>query len=498
VASLQDVSKRFGRTVALDGVTLDLEAGEVHVVAGENGAGKSTLMKILAGVIQPDAGQIRIAGETVVLSSPAAARRSGIATIHQELSLVGAMSVVDNLLLDEGGRWWSWLRRDERRARVHGVLALVGLSELDVDTPVERLPLAARQLLEIARALAREARVIIMDEPTSALGGKEVEQLFERIDHLRREGTAMVFISHRMEEIERIADRISVLRDGALVANRPATEMSRDSLVEAMIGRRLSDSRTGAAAASGEALLEVQRLAAMRDGRTSLRGISLSLTRGEILGVAGLQGSGIDVLPLALFGGVPRAGSVSLSGVALPASPRAAIEAGMLLLSGDREHGLVQDLSVLDNAALSSLCAFSRRGWMDDEALREALNAMATRVHLDAPSLDAPVRQLSGGNQQKVALLRCLMAKPRLLLLDDATRGIDVGAKRDVFALVRELASQGMGLLVTSSDAGELVELCQRVVVLRRGKLVRELTGDAIRRDAILHAALSDGDEVAA
>jgi ABC-type sugar transport system ATPase subunit len=308
----------------------------------------------------------------------------------------------------------------------------------------------------------------------------------------------MVFISHRMEEIERIADRISVLRDGALVANRPATEMSRDSLVEAMIGRRLSDSRTGAAAASGEALLEVQRLAAMRDGRTSLRGISLSLTRGEILGVAGLQGSGIDVLPMALFGGVPRAGSVSLSGVALPASPRAAIEAGMLLLSGDREHGLVQDLSVLDNAALSSLCAFSRRGWMDDEALREALNAMATRVHLDAPSLDAPVRQLSGGNQQKVALLRCLMAKPRLLLLDDATRGIDVGAKRDVFALARELASQGMGLLVTSSDAGELVELCQRVVVLRRGKLVRELTGDAIRRDAILHAALSDGDEVAA
>jgi ABC-type sugar transport system ATPase subunit len=487
IVELSRVSKHFGWTRALDDVTLALEPGEVHVVAGENGAGKSTLIRILAGVHGDFEGTMRIAGQEARFVSPADARRAGIACIHQELSLVGPMSVADNLALGQGS-FFGWWRSDAKRTRE--LLAAVDL-DVDASVPIETLSLSQRQRIEIARALALDARVLVMDEPTSALSEPEADKLFEQVKALRARGNAIVFITHRIEEIYRIADRISVLRDGRLIVSKPAAELGSDALLSAIVGRSLNDRHADAAREAGEVVLEARSVAYQLAGRPILDGVSLTLHRGEVLGIAGLQGSGAGALPYALFGALPGARvDLSVRGAPFRPTPSACVRAGIVLSSGDRGKSLVFDLSVADNAALSALPRWSTAGWMQEQKLRAAASSQLARLATRFPSLDAPVRRLSGGNQQKVALARALLTEPRVLLLDEPTRGIDIGAKHDVYALIRELAEHGVAILLVSSETEELIALCDRIMVLARGRVVRSVERAEFSREAIVSAAV--------
>jgi len=497
--SLCEVTKSFGTARALDRVTLELQSGEVHVLAGENGAGKSTLIRILSGAYSDYQGEMRVAGRAVRFAGPQEAQAAGIATIHQELSLVGAKSVADNLLLGEIGSMWGLLDQRRRHRRARKVLAEMDL-DIDPAQKLESLPLATRQLVEIARALAQRARVIIMDEPTSALSEVEAQRLFGRIGALRESGRTVLYISHRMEEIYQLADRISVLRDGLLVASAAASELPRQQLVEKIIGR--SDFDGGAEAGRLEqvddrqgAALEVRDLAvAAIEGVALLKGVSLSLAPGEVLGVAGLQGSGVGVLPYAIFGAIDgTTGTVALHGEELvDRDPGSCVDRKMLLLSRDRGLSLVQASSVAHNAALSSLPRFSRGGWVRRRAERRAVEVMAKRLTVDCPSLDAPVWQLSGGNQQKVALARCLLTEPSVLLLEEPTRGIDIGARAEVYALIRRLAERGVGILMVASETDELMRLSHRIMVLAQGRLAAMLPREEFSRARILAAAMGE------
>lgn len=506
VASLVKISKRFGQTQALRGVDLQLEAGQVHVLAGGNGAGKSTLIRILAGAITDYGGSLLLDGERRRFAGPADATRAGIATIHQELSLVGPMSVADNLFLGEQLGLFSRARRAEHRHKARELLERLEL-DIDVDTPVEALPLGTRQLLEIARALAGDARLLVMDEPTSALNEAEVERLFAQVAALREQGKAIVFITHRMEEIYRLADRISVLRDGQLVASGSPESLDEPALLTAMLGERPQtdpspdEALAPTATTSADELLRIEALRVPSGAgadRWVVDDVSLTLQQREIVGVAGLEGSGDRDLLYALFGARREVqGRVRLGGEAtLPADPAEAVRRGVVLLAGDRGLSVLEGLGVTDNCGLSSLQRYrpgpplSWLGWVDTRRQHEAADEVTSSLRLQAPGLDAPAWQLSGGNQQKVAMARCLLAQPQVLLLDDPTRGVDVAARRDVHERVGELARSGVGVLVASSEMDELVQLCQRVLVLVAGRVVAELSGAELSRRRLLEAAM--------
>ncbi len=495
VVSFERVSKRFSGTAALSDVDLDLGPGEVHVLAGHNGAGKSTLIRILAGAIAEFQGTLRLEGTPVRFRDPRAANRAGVATIHQELSLVGAMTVADNLALGDEGAPWGLVSRPRREARAREVLATVGL-EVEPAAVVERLALGTRQLVEIARALARNAKVVVMDEPTSALNDVEAGRLFEQLDVLRGRGVAVVFITHRMDEIYAVADRISVLRDGRLVVTAPAAELGRDALVHHLLGRARR-APVGATSASdaprgGEPALAVRDLClADTVGPPILDRVCLELRSGEIVGVTGLHGAGVDVLPSAIFGAVATTGTVAVDGEDVSRDgPRGRIARRMILLSGDRHESVVHNLSVAANVTLSSLDAVSRYGWIDRRAERRRAAFRRDRLHIDCPSLEAEAWQLSGGNQQKVAIARCLETRPRVLLLHEPSRGIDVGAKLDVHELVGELAAGGVAVLLVTTDFDELLALAHRVLVMHRGSVVLELSHPPFSRSTILAAAM--------
>jgi ABC-type sugar transport system ATPase subunit len=489
----ESVSKRFGATVALNDVDLELHGGEVHVIAGQNGAGKSTLIKILSGVHQPDEGEIRVGGEAIQLADPLAARRAGIATIHQELSLVDAMSVGDNLLLGDPGSAWAWLRRGERRERALALLRNLDL-DVDPDRPLDELPLATRQLVEIARALGSGSRVIVMDEPTSALAEEDAERLFAQVEALTDRGCAVVYISHRMEELERLADRITVLRDGEVVASEEADSMTPQALVRHMVGRDVAAlAERGAGPADSEIVLEVGDLRADRGG-SALAGVGLSLRAGEIVGVVGLQGSGVSLLPRALYGAIPSQGRVTLHGQMLePPTPGRCLAGGMAFISGDRAEALVGTASLLDNATLSSLSQFSIGPWLRAQPRAKATESALAQMKVVHAGIDAPVSTLSGGNQQKVALARAMIAEPRVLLLDEPTRGVDVGAKRDVHDALQKLAAQGRAILIVSSDLDEIVALAHRAIVIVDGAIGATLAGDGLTRGELLAAAMGQG-----
>jgi ribose transport system ATP-binding protein len=494
VVRLDRVSKLFGPTHALREVSFQLHPGEVHVLAGENGAGKTTLIRILSGVYRDYSGTARIDGRPVRLRNPADAARAGIATIHQELSLVGTLSVADNLALPAPGSAFAPISHRRRRESAHRALALVDL-DVDEDRRVEELPLAQRQLIEIARALAQRARVLILDEPTSALSEPEAELLFERILRLRSQGTGIIYISHRLEEMYRVGDRITVLRDGAVVASQPAAQLDQQQLVHAMVGRELVAPASPKRDARHEALIEVRGLSwADRDGRRpALKEVSCSLGQGEILGLFGLQGSGTSEVLQVLFGAL---GPVASTPVRLAGrehrirSPRDSVARGVVLLSNDRRLSVLQQLSVLHNASLSSLQRFSPGGWVRRAREAEAVAHITAELKLSAPSLAAEAGQLSGGNQQKVALARCLLARPRVLLLDEPTRGIDIGAKTDVYALVRKLAGRGVGILLVASELEELIALCDSILVMVEGRVVDELARADFSRRRILQVAM--------
>jgi ABC-type sugar transport system ATPase subunit len=485
--AIRALEKSFGRTAALRGVSLELLPGEIHILAGENGAGKSTLIKILSGVYSDYSGELRLDGVPVRFQSPADAARAGIATIHQELSLVGSLSVADNFLLFESGRALAPIDRAALRRRTAHALSVVGL-ELDPERAVETLPLADRQLVEIARALTRSARVLILDEPTSALSAADAERLFERLRAIKHSGTSVLYISHRMDEIYRLADRISVLRDGKRVFNRPLSDSSADEIVFALLGRNPDSVPQSSRASVAEPALRVRSLSVPG----AVQGAAFDVHAGEIVGLAGLGGSGVKAMIYALFGAVDGARLDATLGSTpfAPRDPRSALRAGAALVPGDRTLGVFLDLSLTHNQTLSSLERYSRFGWLDRKREQADAAREQRRFSLQKADLDVSAASLSGGNQQKLALIRCLLTGPRLLLMDDPTRGIDIGAKLDVHRALRELASEGVAILFHSTELDELGSVCDRVLGVTRGRISVEMSGAAFDRQGLLAALM--------
>ncbi len=499
------ITKTFGRQRALDGVDFELRAGEVHALAGENGAGKSTLIRVLAGATAPDAGTITLDGRTIRLRGPADARAAGIAVVHQELTLVPAMSVTDNLFLGRERTRGALIDDRAQRAEAARILALLDL-RIDPRAAIDSLPLGVRQLVEIARGLAAAARVFILDEPTSALDARESERLFERVLDVKRRGVGIVYITHRMDEIERLADRVTVLRDGKHAGSGEKSAMPRGEILRLMLGhapvaRAPRDDAHPAAAAAP--ILAIDRFTVRsRDAALPLvDSVALDVRPGEIVGLAGVQGSGTSSLLRALFGALPAArieGDVRVFGAPYsPRDPRRALGAGIALLTNDRQgDGLLPDLDLVANATLAALDRFSPRGILANSAARTATAERCAELRVKSASLDQPVRQLSGGNQQKVWLARCLLRDPRVLLLDDPTRGVDVAAREELHDALRRFAASGRAVLFASTDLDETCALAHRIIVLHRGRVSATFAGGEFRRDAILAAAF--GAEVAA
>ena len=497
IVALRGIRKSFGPVEVLHGVDFEVLPGEVHVLAGENGAGKSTLIRILAGAYDDFTGELLVGGHPHRFARPQDAVRAGIATIHQELSLVPSMSVSDNLFLGRELRGrLGWVDFDAQDAAAGRIL---GEMELDVSPrqPVADLPLSSRQQLEIARAFARDATLLIFDEPTSALREHEVEALFARILELRRHGRGIVYITHRMEEIYRLADRITVLRDGRVVGTAVRDDLPADRLVQWMVGREMVREPPRARERSDVAALEVEGLEVADPAlhqRSLVDGMSFTLRRGELLGLAGLEGSGATEVLHALFGalGHRALGRARLYGEPFAMrDPREAVSRGVMLLTNDRNAtGLAPDLTVTENVSLASLPRLSVAGWVRRRAERDAVSRLAGGFRLRLSSLTTPVRTLSGGNQQKVYLARCLLPDPRVLLLDEPTRGIDVGAKADIYGLIREWVGRGISILLITSEMEELLALSDRILVMRRGRVAAEFAGREASKERILAAAM--------
>ncbi|MEE8600325.1 sugar ABC transporter ATP-binding protein [Euzebya tangerina] len=474
------LTKRFGALVAVDAVDLTIAPGSVTAVVGENGAGKSTLMKLLTGVHRPDAGDLVVDGQSVRFKHPLEARRAGISIIHQELSILPERSVAQNVFLGVEPRARGVVDRRAMHRATQALLDRLGVA--DAVRPDDRagdLTLARQQMVEIAKALAVDARVLIMDEPTAALAPQEAAALFTLIGDLATAGTAVVYISHRLEEVFHLADRVVVLRDGQRVAERDVGELTEQDVVRLMVGRDLDEYYPDWAGPEdiGEVVL---RLDAVRNERVGP--ISLSLRRGEVLGIGGLEGAGQAELADGIFGLVPFThGSVDVAGTRLDVqSPRQAVAGGIGYVTADRKgEGLVVTLSIRTNAGMTA--AALRR----TEGLRDRIIALLDRFALKYRSAEQPVAELSGGNQQKVVLTKWLTADVDVLLLHEPTRGIDVGSKAEIHTVLRDLATQGMGVVMISSEIPELLGVSDRVVVLRRGTVAGELPADASEEDVM-------------
>ncbi len=491
---MRGITKRFGPVTVLQNVDFEVRAGEVHILAGENGAGKSTLIKILAGVHTDFQGTIEINGQTVRPSSPLDATRLGVSVIHQELSLVPCMSVADNVFLGRMMTIPGGLIRDRaQQAQTRQLLNDFGL-HVQPDQWVETLPVAQQQLVEIAKVLSLSAKVIVMDEPTSALNAPEVDKLFALIERLKVEGCGIVYITHKMEEIERIADRITVLRDGLLVGSELASRLPVSELIRWMVGREMEQQYPRLERRGGAKRLEVKHFSVVREGRHLVDDVSLEVQTGEILGLAGLQGSGNSELLMGLFGAYGRnvSGFATLDGRPLRlGSPRRSIRDGMALLTNDRKgNGLVLSLSVIANTTLARLDQFSPAGWRMEGAERVATAEMVSALNLRAASLDMNVDELSGGNQQKVALAKWILTQPKVLLLDEPTRGVDIGAKREIYELMDQWTSQGIAILLVTSEMPELLAMSDRIMVMHRGRVTAHYCRGEATPEAVLAAAM--------
>ena len=480
-------TKRFPGVLALDAVSFDLMPGEVHALVGENGAGKSTMIKVLTGVYQPDEGEVLFQGEEVSFSDPGDSQAAGISTIYQEVNLIPLLSVAQNVFLGREPRNRLGLIDVPRMNREAGeILDRYGI-EADPRATLNSLALGLQQMVAIARAVSVDARAVIMDEPTSSLEAKEVQTLFGVIRQLRQDDIGVIYVSHRMDELYEICDSVTVLRDGRLVHTGPLAELSKLQLVSLMLGRELAEVEEKGATNFSEEERDTQRepVLEVRDltQRPLLRGVSLEVRPGEILGLAGLLGAGRTETAKAIFGaGQLDAGSVKVNGKEIrTGSPAAAIKAGIAFLPEDRKsEGIIPDLSVRENIVAAALPRLSRAGLVSEKAQDEVVERFMTSLGIKASGPNQPVRELSGGNQQKVMLARWLCMNPKVLILDEPTRGIDVGAKAEIQKLVDDLARDGLGVVFISSELEEVVEGSDRAIALKEGAVVGVLSGEEV------------------
>ncbi len=489
--ALVGISKRFGPVVALEGVDLELRAGEVHALVGENGAGKSTLIRIAAGALQPDQGTVAVRGQPIGRLSPRRSRALGIAVLHQQSALFGELSVAENLFLGSDGALIDWRAR---RSRAREILSSIGTG-IDPDARCGELGVAEQKEVEIARSLLSDAPILVLDEPTAVLPAREAARLLSTIVGLRERGVGILYISHRLEEVEHVADRITVLRDGRVVWAGPARTVSRTELVRHMVGRDVASAPRGAppAVTSPGPSVPVLSVKSLSCARLGLAELTFELGGGEILGLGGLVGAGRSELAACLFGLEPvDGGSIELLGRSVrPRSPGEAIALGIALVPEDRaRNGLVLSTSVRENAVLPWLARLARAGWLARRREEPVARRVAAEMQLRAPSLESRAGALSGGNQQKLALGKWLVEAPRVLILDEPTQGIDVAGRAEIHERIRALAAQGVAILLISSDLGELLALSDRVAVLRRGRLAGTLGGEPIRAEDVLALAL--------
>ena len=495
------LSKSYNGVAALDRATLEARAGEVHALMGENGAGKSTLIKILAGVVAADSGTIRIEGREISIATPVDAEKAGLRFVHQELNVVPQLSVAENLFLGRSypqrlGFLVDW---KDMNAQASQALALLGILHIKPGTLMGRLATGDRMLVKIAAAFMAQTgaapKIYVMDEPTSALSGEETERLFAVIDRLRSSGCGILYVSHRMDEVLEICDRVTILRDGATVATRDIQSTSRKDLIELMTGRTIADAYPGRTSAIGQkTTLSVENF-----GNGAIGGISFDLREGEILGIAGVAGSGQGALLRQLMGAEGKSAEFKFSGrdISVP-SPSVAWKSGLGFIPRERRvEGLVLSHSVNDNTMLPHLDRINRLYFFADRKTEKRQAAeLARRVRLKAVGVDQPVRQLSGGNQQKVMFARAVAGNPRVLLLDEPTRGVDVGAKHDIYGLLRDLSAGGVAMLIASSDLPELISLTDRILVLKDGRPVAIVETSGLTQQNLLSLCYGDGNNV--
>jgi ribose transport system ATP-binding protein len=488
---MRGITKSFPGVQALRDVDFDLRPGEVHVLVGENGAGKSTLIKILSGVYQADRGTIRLRGTDVRLTSPRDAQARGISTVYQEFNLVPQLSVAENVYLGQEPLRGPlrWIDQRRRLAATRDLLRGLGIDAM-ARAPVRTLGVAEQQLVEIAKALSRDARIIVMDEPTAALTAHEIQRLFGIVRTLTSRGIGVIYISHRLEELGEIGDRVTVLRDGQRVGTAEVGQVSVDEIIRMMVGRDVRNKYPKVTVPRGEEVLRVEGLT--RPG--VLDGVSFSLRRGEILGIAGLVGAGRTELALTLFGAAPAsAGRVTIKGVPVrPRSPREAIHAGLALLPEDRKrHGLVLVQSITTNVTLPVAHRLGRWGLLDQGRMRTLARRYAGALRIATPTLDRRVVHLSGGNQQKVVLAKWLATRSEIVIFDEPTRGIDVGAKIEVYQLMNELVERGAGIVMISSELPEVLGMSDRILVMRQGRVAAEFMRADVTAERLMAAALA-------
>ncbi|MEM6373895.1 MAG: sugar ABC transporter ATP-binding protein [Pseudomonadota bacterium] len=490
---LNSITKRYGGVTALDNVDFACELGSVHAVLGENGAGKSTLIKIMSGVVQPDEGELRLAGQPVSFSHPAAANAQGIVCIFQELSLLSDLSVADNISIADPPRSFGLIDRKTQRKRAEALLARIGCEDVNPMSRVRDLPLSRRQMVEIAKALAKDPSVLILDEATSALTAADVDTVFEILRRLREDGISILTISHRMHEIEAIADKCSVFRNGQHIETFQQGARSEGEIVQMMIGREITAHFPPKQPPPDQTkpMLELRKYS----WEDRLKAIDLTVGAGEIVGLGGLDGQGQKELLLGLFGVLKgTSGQVSVQGTDVEInSPQDAKKAGidLALIPEDRKtEGLMLPMSIADNLTIASLKRLSRGMFVDAAALTAAVEDGIQRMQIKVGSSADAVSTLSGGNQQKVVIAKWLMTDPKIVLLNDPTRGIDVGTKQEIYRLLRSLAETGASIVYYSTDYEELIGCCDKVAVMYDGEIVRELQGDEINERNIIASAL--------